>query len=455
MARKKLSNKDDKTTNRSCKKPDIVEIANVRYDAPFKEVFSQKDILIDLLNNIYYYDTDEKNGLRIRGVIGNIKGNASASNITSTDVYFDLKCTCIVAESDEDAQKLIKLFTLAEPKELDVSEFEQYKANAYCFDIEMQRAAQNAFIQRSLISRDVCQKDEYDRVNRIVEIGSDHNDRFRLGVLNTRILSFISFYLKDYRNTIVAQDEIFIHIIPSFATKAKMYRGNLLTDEKIRISTDKELITYVQLPAIKKHYAKISKSEEYTELDLWLQFFMGANEVKSSYPVDKNIYHTSRAIKNAIRTLHAYQASPDTREELRDAVRREEAYIESVNTKTVDAMKKGIQEGLKKGEKIGLEKGEKIGLKKGEKIGIEKGKVEGAQKEREKTIVSDLLDETDKESFEMRKQKLSQKKQYQGDAETLKFINNQNFEFYKSNNFDYDTIIAILNIERSTSSSLN
>ncbi len=393
---------------------EIVEVGNVRYDCAFKEVFKQVGILSDLLNSIYGFNMSDEDGLRIRNIVFGNDTNSSATS-SSVNVFFDVKCTCIVAKNDADANKLVGILSSAKKNSITAKNFKKSGTDVYFFDIEMQRSAQEAFVDRSLLHNSVEQKEGYDKFANIVET-NDHNDKFQFGIPNTRVLSFLSFYLKDIMGNFINKNKIFLHSAPFIMSGGTLQNADLVLDENSvpKIASNKQLITYVQLPVAARCYKNVTLRDSYEYCKLWLKFLSGSKNRGSIYKVDKNEYRSSTAITKAIDTLYKYQMSSEGKHALDLAVENEEAYYAT--------MKESYNEGL------------------------EKGRQEGAMIERKKNIVSDLADEKNPEEFESRKGKLLKRKLYCWDDEIQGFISEQNFEYYKENNFDFDQIAKKLKL---------
>lgn len=392
---------------------EIVAVGNVRYDCAFKEVFKQVDILSDLLNSIYGFNMSDEDGLRIRNIVFDNDTSSSATS-SSVNVFFDVKCTCIVAKNDADANKLVGILSSAKKNSITAKNFEKSGVDVYFFDIEMQRSAQNAFVDRSLLHNSVEQKEGYDKFANIVET-NNHNDKFQFGIPNTRVLSFLSFCLKDIMGNFINENKIFLHAAPFIMSGGTLQNGDLVLDENsvTKIASNKQLITYVQLPVAAQFYENVTLRDSYEYRELWTKFLSGSNNDTYVYEVDKSEYRSSAVITKAIDTLYKYQMSPEGRHALLVAAENERIFKENLSKSYSD--------------------------------GIEQGRQEGAMIERKKDVVHKLAKRHTAEDFATKRQKLLEDGRYNA-IEIQGFISEQNFEYYKENNFDFDQITKELKL---------
>ena len=330
----------------------IVEVANIRYDCSFKKVFtevSNRDILANLLNNIYGFDMSNKNGMRIRRIL-----ITSDTTIPDTEdgvkTCFDVHCTCIVATSNKIADEVLSAISAIDENERSNYIDKNFEQNAYFFDVEMQNSLQHSFVDRLLLYENKLQDQGFDQIHNICN-HKNHDDKFLYDLPRARVLAFISFFLEDSNRRTINKNKVFLHTAPCIIEDGTLQCGNLVLGENSvpKIVSNKQLVTYVQLQAI-----NIGKKDDYSELELWLKLLYQARSTSGGYSIDETMYQSSSSIMKAIRVLKDFY---DGNSRLLNAcAAREEQSLAEASAREAQIRQESRQEGKEEGIQETLKK---------------------------------------------------------------------------------------------------
>ena len=320
----------------------IVEVANIRYDCSFKKVFtevSNRDILANLLNNIYGFDMSNKNGMRIRRIL-----ITSDTTIPDTEdgvkTCFDVHCTCIVATSNKIADEVLSAISAIDENERSNYIDKNFEQNAYFFDVEMQNSLQHSFVDRLLLYENKLQAQGFDQIHNICN-HKNHDDKFLYDLPRARVLAFISFFLEDSNRRTINKNKVFLHTAPCIIEDGTLQCGNLVLGENSvpKIVSNKQLVTYVQLQAI-----NIGKKDDYSDQ---------ARSTSGGYSIDETMYQSSSSIMKAIRVLKDFY---DGNSRLLNAcAAREEQSLAEASAREAQIRQESRQEGKEEGIQETLE----------------------------------------------------------------------------------------------------
>ena len=398
----------------------VSTIANIRYDCSFKKVFteeSNKDILANLLNNIYGFNISDEDGMRIRRIL--ITPDTTIPDTKDgVKTCFDVHCTCVVAKDNNTADKVLAAISAVNKSEKPKYAGQNFEQNAYFLEIEMQNRLQHSFTDRLLAYENKLQDQGFNQIHSVCN-HQKQDEKFLYDLPRVRVLAFISFFLRDGNNEIINEDKVFLHTAPCFVEEGTLQDGNLVLGENniSKVASNKQLITYIQLPAIDTE--KVCDSE----LGLWLKLLGQSRGTAGSCIIDRSVYQNSNSIMKAIRVLSDFYRGNS--QLLKDCAAEEERSLAETDAREAQIRQEGLEQGRREG--------------------LEQGRQEGAMIERKKNIVYKLAKRRTAEEFAAKRQTLLEDGRYNA-VGIQSFIREQNFNYYQKNNFDGEQIAKKLKL---------